>query len=370
MACTKGILLTILIGIFQPAVVFGATPGDWTAFGGVPFGCNGPIEAVEVGTSGQVYVGGLFSTCGETQVNNIAVFDPTTGTFNSLGDGNSNGTDGNVSEIEISGTTVYAAGGFRFAGGVFANRVARWDGTAWHALGAGIGGPVRAMVLDGADLYVGGNWTSAGDTNARNVARWDGAEWNTVGLEAENGVEGIVEAIEVFNGNVFVGGRFLTQAGSQEVSGIARWDGAQWTEVGAGENAGVFSEFSETIVQALAEHNGRLIVGGIFDSAGGTEAFAIAAWNGSEWSALGEGFTAGGVISLESTLSGLIAADTGGSFDGQDPDGNPARVFVNIWDGNSWTPLNQNGDFLNNRVAALGSDCIFRPIVNTHSGRT
>ena len=39
--------------------------------------------------------------------------------------------------LAVSGTDVYAGGDFT-AGGVNANRIAKWDGTSWSALGTGI----------------------------------------------------------------------------------------------------------------------------------------------------------------------------------------------------------------------------------------
>ena len=40
----------------------------------------------------------------------------------------------------MSGTNLYAGGGFTTAGGVPANYIAKWDGSAWSALGSGMDG--------------------------------------------------------------------------------------------------------------------------------------------------------------------------------------------------------------------------------------
>jgi hypothetical protein len=47
-------------------------------------------------------------------------------------------------------------------GDVFANHIAKWDGSSWAALGSGIGGTVLALAVSGSDLYAGGQFTTAG----------------------------------------------------------------------------------------------------------------------------------------------------------------------------------------------------------------
>ena len=61
------------------------------------------------------------------------------------------------------------------AGGVAASRIARWDGAAWSALGAGVNVDVRALAV-GADgsLFAAGDFQTAGGRSARRIARWDG----------------------------------------------------------------------------------------------------------------------------------------------------------------------------------------------------
>ena len=67
--------------------------------------------------------------------------------------------------VDSAGPTVYAGGTFWEAGGVSANNIAQWDGTAWSPLGSGIGDGDRDLALDSAgNLYAGAN----------SVAKWDG----------------------------------------------------------------------------------------------------------------------------------------------------------------------------------------------------
>src|SRR6266567_4284728 len=88
-------------------------------------------------------------------------------------------TDANwISMGGIPGTdyTVYA--------GVIANRIAKWNGSWWTALGSGMGGinpNVFAMAVSGSDLYAGGNFTTAGGIAATNIAKWNGVTWSALG---------------------------------------------------------------------------------------------------------------------------------------------------------------------------------------------
>src|SRR5437773_1572514 len=69
------------------------------------------------------------------------------------------------------------------AGGVGANTGARWNGSTWAALGAGMNGQVSALaVLPNGDLVAGGYFTTAGGVaNTRSIARWNGSTWAPLG---------------------------------------------------------------------------------------------------------------------------------------------------------------------------------------------
>src|SRR5207237_6507680 len=88
----------------------------------------------------------------------------------------------NVSAIESDGTNLYVGGLFTSAGGVNATNIARWNGSAWSALGTGLNGPVRALLYKTNTLYVGGSFTNVlGGINLTNLAAWDGGAWSVWG---------------------------------------------------------------------------------------------------------------------------------------------------------------------------------------------
>ena len=79
--------------------------------------------------------------------------------------------DVNTLAVDASGN-VYAGGAFTIAGGVTANRIAKWNGSAWSALGTGMNQSVDALAVDASGtLYAGGHFTTAGGVAANYIAK-------------------------------------------------------------------------------------------------------------------------------------------------------------------------------------------------------
>ena len=77
---------------------------------------------------------------------------------------------------------LYAGGCFTTAGGVSANRIAKWDGSSWSALGSGMNDSVYALAVDASgNLYAGGYFTTAGGVSANRIAKWNGSSWSALG---------------------------------------------------------------------------------------------------------------------------------------------------------------------------------------------
>jgi hypothetical protein len=80
------------------------------------------------------------------------------------------------------GQALYAGGSFTTAGGVTANRIAKWDGSAWSSLGTGFANGVNDVVwdlavLDDASesapaLFAGGGFMTAGGMVSLRIAQW------------------------------------------------------------------------------------------------------------------------------------------------------------------------------------------------------
>jgi hypothetical protein len=303
---------------------------SWSALGS---GMENFVYALAVSGS-HVYAGSIFTTAGPSPANYIAKWNGSS--WSALG----SGINSDVYALAVSGSDVYAGGTFIMAtngGGVAVtvNRIAKWNGSSWVALGSGINGPVRELVVSGGDVYAGGSFTMAGGSAANRIARWDGSSWSALGA----GVNSDVYALAISGSDVFVGGRFTT-SGGVAVSHIAKWNGSSWSALGAGVNTNVY---------ALAVSDGDVYAGGRFTTAGGSAANRIAKWNGSSWSALGSGVNSD-VSALAVSGSELFA---GGEFTSA---GGGAAKHIGRWNGSSWSAL---GSGMNNYVYALvvsGSD--------------
>src|ERR1035437_9189385 len=72
---------------------------------------------------------------------------------------------------------LYAGGYLTTAGFVSASYIAKWNGIAWSAMGAGLSNPAYSLAIYNGSLYTGGNFTTAGGTAAGNIAKWNGTAW-------------------------------------------------------------------------------------------------------------------------------------------------------------------------------------------------
>ncbi len=282
------------------------------------------------------------------------LIDPTFSDANWVSMGTSSGLDGSVQSavVDASGN-LYIGGSFTVSHDVVLNGVAKWDGSAWSALGSGMGGAygatVYALVASGSELYAGGSFTTAGGVNARNVAKWDGNEWSALG----SGVDALVYALAVWGTNLYAGGGFEL-AGGVSAHKIAKWDGSAWSALGSGmEQAGY--------VRALVVSGSDLYAGGHFTTAGGTNAAHIAKWNGSTWSPLADGVDHF-VYALAASGNDLYA---GGFFT------TAGGISVNRiarWDGQAWWPLGSGMDAPVNALAVVGTELYAGGIFNNAGG--
>jgi hypothetical protein len=318
---------------------------NWISMGSVP-GADGGVYAIAADGSGNIYIGGYFSTVGDINASGIAKWDGST--WSALGSGMGDEYPG-VYALAVSGSNVYAGGYFTTAGGVSTTNIARWDGNAWSALGSGMNGEVYALAVSDTNVYAGGRFTTAGGIAAVKVAKWDGSAWSSMDSGMGDDIA-VVYALAVSGSDVYAGGCF-TAVGGVATTNIAKWNGSFWSPL----DSGVGGDYGG--VYALVVSSSDLYAGGCFTTAGGVTATNIARWDGNAWSALGSGVgdECASVQALAMLGGDVYAAGTFTAAGGTEA-GKIAK-----WSGGSWSPMGSGmnggtaGDDSVHALAVLGS---------------
>jgi hypothetical protein len=236
-------------------------------------------------------------------------------------------------------------GDFTHACGQPAAHIARWDGEAWHPLGAGLNDIATALLVYDGGLIALGEFSEAGQTAANGIARWDGEEWHALGegLIGETHSGWLWADLVEYQGDLVACGPF-TEADGLPVDGLARWDGTSWSS---------FAAAPPTLASALTVHEGDLIVGGAAE-----ESDACAArWDGDQWHAMASA-EPWDVIALVSHNGELFC----GGCEGWSP---YPYAWVGRWTGETWEDTGiANGtpsEFYMSTVAAMGvyEDAVF-----------
>lgn len=193
--------------------------GSWSALG---YGVYDDVYAIAVSGSdvyagGRFTLICITSTCsGNLTVNHIAKWSTLTNSWSALGFG----VKSNVFALAANGNTVYAGGSFSAicgnaacnTGNTPANNIAIWNGSAWSVPGYGVSSSVNALAVSGSNLYVGGNFTkfcgnafcNVGNTPVNHFAKWNGSAWAAVG----DGVSSNVDSLAMSGTNLYVSGMF------------------------------------------------------------------------------------------------------------------------------------------------------------------
>jgi hypothetical protein len=338
--CSRSILLLeFVLSLLQVLAVYAAgastfSDANWlsisTNLSAIP-DTDRQVLAAAADTSGNLYFGGEFIVAGGVVANRIAKWNGTN--WSTLG----SGMNGTVVALAVSGGDLYAAGDFTTAGGVSANYIAKWNGTNWSMLGSGMNGTVVALAVSGTNLYAGGWFTTAGGNPANSIAKWDGNGWSALGsgMSGEYPDSTSVNALAVSGSDLYVGGGF-TMAGGVSATNMAKWNGSSWSALGSGMGPDS-SDFGNG-VQALAVSGTNLYAGGRFTTAGGNPVNFIAKWDGNSWSPLGSGTSAANVYPPDVTALVVSGGDlyAGGYFEAA---GGVKVNMVGKWDGSSWSAL-------------------------------
>jgi hypothetical protein len=291
----------------------------WSGVGNEPGGASDSVLAFaefDEGSGPRMFAGGNFTRIGGQPLTHVARREDTG--WSSVGGGMNERVRAFI--VHDDGTTggqrLYAGGKFTQAGGVPVKFAARWDGTAWEAVG-NLDSLVRAFIVyddgSGSALYAGGGFSNG-------VARWDGSSFATVGTGLTNGHVHDFAAFDDGSGMaLYAVGDFL-QAGGNFVGRVARWDGASWNDIGA--NLNITGRAAEVFNDGSGK---KLFIAGSFTFAGGTGAPRVVRWDGTSFVYSGFGLSTG-VYDLETFDDGTGKRLIAGS-----------NVDVHEWTGSQWT---------------------------------
>lgn len=314
----RGIAITATNQGLAVSNIIAKLNGQWNALGNPG---TGSVFAIALSPDGNfVYIGGSFlDWAGNINADYIAAYNVALGTWQALG----TGMNGSVTGLAVAPNgDLYAGGFFTTAGGITANRIAKWNGSAWSALGTGADSDVHNVaVAPNGDVYIGGAFLSP----ATRIAKWNGSAWSGLGTGANATVRALAITLA---GTVYAGGEF-TSIDGVAATRIAKWNGSVWTALGSGLNNVVFKLFIAP--------DGTLYAGGSFSTAGGIAATGIAKWNGNIWAALGSGVSGGPATVYEIAVSESGLFYVGGQF--TSAGGNPIADNIATWNGSTWSAL-------------------------------
>ena len=260
---------------------------------------SGIIYAIAADASNSLmYVGGDFINAGGIYASNIAKYNYSTNVWYPFIDSTTkiNGTDAPVRALFWDGfSTLYVGGEFVTAGGTTVNHIAKLDPSSnvWSPLTdtitstAGTDGPVYCITNYSTDFYIGGLFANAGGHSANNVASWNGSIWAPLlgTLYSGNGTDGPVYAILAYYGllntGIVIGGLF-NNAGGQGVTNIAIWSNYSGSDDFSPCSDFFGNQGTNATVYALSKGNttNLIYVGGAFTTVAGTvlPANYIASW--------------------------------------------------------------------------------------------
>jgi hypothetical protein len=162
--------------------------------------------------------------------------------------------------------------------GLDIDRIGRWDGSQWHKVGNGIRGGianVNCFEIYQGDLFVGGRFVPVNGNPGPNIARWDGQQWLDVGggIDLPGGFGCDVRDMVVFEDKLYAVGT-CELAGGITADRIAKWDGEEWCG---------FGDVFNNSITAIEVHQGELYIGGGFSTINDDTIYRVSKWVGGDF---------------------------------------------------------------------------------------
>ena len=304
----------IVSGVFDAASGLANTQNlaVWNGSGweALTAGANlGYVETFDIAPNGDLIAAGPFSKLGGVTANGVARWNGTA--WAPVGGGIA--SSGVYTAKALTNGSIVVGGGFASAGGVSGTKgLAKWNGSTWSGFGPGaITGQFDAVAvikeLPGGELLIGGNFANVGGAPASNIARWNGTSWSALGAGIGGSGSSVSTIARMANGEIAVGGWF-SSAGGQPSNSLARWNGSAWSDMSNGLGSGA------SINELGVTPAGDLVAGGYFSVGGDTVRGNLAIWNGSAWTKF-----AGGTGPVNQPVTSLAVGPTqellvGGQF--------------------------------------------------------
>lgn len=257
----------------------------------------------------RVVVCGSFGQAGGQAAISIAAWNPATGQWSEVGGGlHRNGGWADVRALAVLPDNSLVAGGLiHDAGGVLVSGIAKFDGTAWTPLGAGVGGAIRDMlVLPNGHLVVAGDRVKTVSAPVLSgVLAWNGASWYSLLSPLDFNSSEVRKLQPTSEGGFLATGGFFSWT-NPNLSCIARWSpSAQpagvWSDVGGGMPS-VYG-----VSGAVELENGDVVACGDLRYDGG-QIYYAAKWAGSSWERMDAG--------IDRRPSAIALLPNGGMFIG------------------------------------------------------
>ena len=246
---------------------------------------NGTVVDFEL-FNDTLYATGFFNSICSENVAYIAKWEQGSWVSSSIG------TSDPGHALTVIDNTLYLA---RYEESIDSNWVYFYNGSELEKLGQGVyltnaSGfselpNIYSIIEYNDELYACGEFDRVGDDAISGIMKWNGSAWTDVGGGLSGNIQNSAQLLFphtmlVHENELYIGGNFRF-AGTEEVNGLAKWDGSTWSGLDGGFNSTVYG---------LGVFENDLFAGGSFTSASGTTLNRIAKWNGSSWESPGFGF--------------------------------------------------------------------------------
>ena len=245
---------------------------EWDSLG-IGISENGFVQNVTdiVSFNNEIIICGPFQSCGGKVIQGIARWDGTD--WFSIG-GSVDSAWESVQRLEVYNNELYAIGYFTRIGGVPTNGIAKWNGQNWIDLSQGFnldcGSAIQSRAIRhfNNELYLVGNYNCPNDER---IMKRVNNQWVQVGSDITG--DFWLNNLTIFKNKLYVSGYFFAPYATD--NGIFSFDGTNFENTNGGAlPSNVWNTF---------EYKDELYVSGQIDFAGGQPIGRLAKWDGDQW---------------------------------------------------------------------------------------